>query len=188
MSRGLNPSAIAILENGGGGLAALVKMDFNTPITITDVQFPLPFDGETYSPAGTLLKVGDVIESSEIRINPWSFVLSGTDQNWWSLILSSDIIDTPVSYHLAVFDDAYQVVDTVECFAGTITGSKFNENNSQSRITITCASHWADFQKRPGRMSHPASHEQFSPGDGAFFEYASEPLTDRRWTIKENNG
>jgi hypothetical protein len=189
VSRGWNASAQTLLNEGGGAIVALLKIEFDTTLYLTDAQFPVVYDSNTYLSSSSILSIDNVRETSDIRVNTWGFTVAGTDQTWYSLLLGGDVIDTPVTYYLALLDTDYSVVDAMEIFTGTITEpGDIKETTKQSRIKINCASHWADWQSRPGRMCNPTSQEIFYPGDGAFFEYASKPLTDRRWTIKEKNG
>lgn len=187
MARGWNASALNLLENGGGSIVALLRLEFDTTLYLTDAVHPVEYGGNTYTSSDSIVEIDDVVETSEIRINNWGFTVAGTDQTWYSIILSSDIVDTPVTYYLAVVDANYAVVDAKEMFSGAVTDPGFKETDRQSRIKITCASLFADFERRAGRMANPTSQEMYYPGDGPFFEFA--PVTNKvKWTIKESNG
>lgn len=185
MSRGISAGAITLLENGFAHLAALLKVEFGTPIYITDQTFQIPYGGNTYVPSSSLLDLADVKETTEVRVNQWSFTVSGTDSFWYAALLGGNITDIPVTYYLAILDSSRSVEDAIQLFTGSISGAKIQENANRSRIRVNCAGEWADYLRPSGCLTSPEDHEQYFPGDGDFFEFAQNPLSDRTWTIRD---
>jgi hypothetical protein len=180
VSRGLSAGAIALLASDTAHIQSLLYFGFSSPIYITDADFDIAYGGNTYSASSDILNIGDVKETSEIRVNTLRIDLSGISQAWIAIALGQDYIDVPVRYYRAILNPDYSIEDAVEMFSGTISGCNIDESGTKSVVRMECANHWADFQKVKGRLTNNASHQIYYPGD-EFFEFASEGLKDLRW-------
>jgi hypothetical protein len=49
-----------------------------------------------------------------------------------------------------------------------------------SIIDLACASHWADFERKAGRLTNINSQQYFFPADTGF-RYAANSIKDIKW-------
>ncbi len=54
------------------------------------------------------------------------------------------------------------------------------EDDNSSTVSISVASHWADFEKQKGRKTNTGSQKLHFPNDVGF-DYASQAIQDIKW-------
>jgi len=107
--------------------------------------------------------------------------LSGVEQSYVSIFLNQEYINRRVRLWKAVLDTAGEVIgDAIITFDGQITGYSIQDSGDSSVITLNCASHWADFERKAGRLTNTNSQQYFFPADTGF-RYAANSIKDIKW-------
>ena len=139
--------------------------------------------GETYQATGDVVSVGAVNEDMDIKVGSIIISMSGVDQSNVSIALSEDYTDRPVSIYRAILDDTFSVIpEPILIFKGSMTSFSVREDpgSGESVLDWTVASHWADFEKKSGRLTNHESQQIHFPGDKGL-EFASEIVKDLKW-------
>ena len=81
MSRGINALTKAELQKDSFRIASLIQLDFTSPVKITDYGATV-VDGTlgSFSPSSHVIEVGDTAETSALKVNSFSIVLSSDAQ------------------------------------------------------------------------------------------------------------
>ena len=181
MTRSIDAATIAALQSDAIRLAHLVQIDFPTVIKITDNYYAVQFAGDDFEPVGHLLQIGQPQETQELRVGTIKISLSAVDQAYVSIFLSQTYINRRVRIWKAVLDDAGQIIgDAIITFDGQVTGYALQDSNDSSAIDLSCASHWADFERKAGRLTNINSQQYFFPADTGF-RYAANSMKDIKW-------
>ena len=184
MTRTVHASVITELAKDDFTMVSLLAMHFSTVVRITDAQFDLVYDANTYSSDENLIQIGDVSESSEIRVGSINVTFGGADQTYISMFLNNDYVDVRVQYWKAFLDDSFGIIgDPLLMFDGYIGAPKIDERDGVSKMTIEAASHWANFDMKVGRKTNDNSQQAVFSGDTGM-EYASHTIRDIRWGRK----
>ena len=180
MSRTVNSSTATELAKDAFEMAHLVKIDFDTPVYLTDNAHDLTYDGDDYDAGGHLLQMSNVTESSDVRVGKYSLQISGVDQSYISILLSQSYINRQVLIYRAALNNNTIIGDPILLYDGRIDGFTIADGDNSSDITISTASHWSDFEKKAGRKTNNNSQQIFFSGDLGF-EFASSTVTDLKW-------
>ena len=181
MPRTVNASTITALQSDSIRMCHLVQVDFDTVVRITDNFHKVTSGGDTFLPAGHLLSIGTTQETQELRIGSLQISLSAVDQAYVSIFLNSDYLNRRVRIWKAVLDSSGAIIgDALATFDGEITGFSISEDRESSTITVSCSSHWADFEKKSGRFTNNNSQQYFFPSDTGF-RFAAESIKDIQW-------
>lgn len=186
MARSIDASVITELAKDDFNWVSLLYLGFSSPIYLTDAGRDVDSGGQTYTSSANMLSIGRVQEHADMRVGNLPIELSAADQTYVSLFLSNDYIDVRVQYYKALLDDSWALIGSaVQVFDGRISGFKIDEKGSSSKITIDCASHWANFEAINGRKTNDSSQKiHFSTDEGMAF--ASHNVRDIRWGRKNN--
>jgi hypothetical protein len=68
-------------------------------------------------------------------------------------------------------------------FDGQITNWQFQESAGNSKVQVSLSSHWADFEKKQGRLTNNSS-QQFYFSTDVGFQYAAHTVRDIKWGRK----
>lgn len=159
----------------------LVQVDFDTVIRITDNFHAVTKGADSFLAVGHLLGIGQTQETQELRIGSLQISLSAVDQAYVSIFLSSDYLNRRVRIWKAVLDSSGAIVgDAIPTFDGEITGFSIAEDQQSSTITVSCSSHWADFERKAGRLTNNNSQQYFFPTDTGF-RFAANSIKDIKW-------
>lgn len=184
MSRVSNSATIAALASDSIRLATLIKLDFPTPIYLTDYGQDIVYSTITYDASSYILEVGDANESGEIRVNSMDLTLSAVYQSYVSLFLQSDYVNKRVLVQRVCLDDNGDVIgEPITYFDGRIVAFDIEDSGTDSKITIELASHWQDFDKIQNRKTNTKSQQFWFPNDKGF-EYAASIITNLKWGRK----
>jgi hypothetical protein len=118
--------------------------------------------------------------------------LAGVDPEFTSkIIASTQLINKRVVIYRGFFETTYTAPsssNTFLWFDGNIKDFSIEEGGTEAKISIAVASHWADFEKKIGRLTNSAtqtltkqydSTNLFSNDKG--FDYASAMIGDIQW-------
>jgi hypothetical protein len=184
MARGLHPDVVTELQKNSFKIASLVEMQFQTPQYLTDYAHNLSYDGQTYDNNSSLLTIAAPRESHDLRVNSLNMKLSGVNQTFISIFLTSDWINRKVIIRQALIDDDGDIIgEPFVVFDGQMTQFEVSETNKTSNVTVSIASHWADFEKTNGRFTNNNSQQFSFPGDRGM-EYAANSIRDIKWGKK----
>lgn len=181
MTRSLNALTISALQQDSIRLAHLVQLDFSTTLTITDYFHEIVTGGSTFLPVGHLLEIGQPQETQELRVGSVLVRISGVEQSYVAIFLTQEYINKRVRIWKAVLDDQGAIIgDKILTFDGQITGFSIDDSEDSSVISVSCASHWADFERRSGRLTNNNSQQYFFPNDTGF-QFAANSIKDIKW-------
>jgi hypothetical protein len=184
MPRGLNSTLKTELAKDGFRLCNLIYIDVGSGIRLTDYAHDITYSSNTYSVSDHVLNVGEPKESRELRVNTMSLSLSGVEQTYISLFLSSDYVNRQILVQkAAIAADGSIVGAPFIAFDGRLTRFEVTERKTSSEVIVEAASHWADFDKKSGRLTNNNSQQQYFPGDVGF-EYAANTIRDLKWGRK----
>lgn len=151
------------------------------PIYMTDFDRTISWGGNDYLAVGSLLEIGNVNETLDLKVSTLRLTLSGVDQSFISLLLTKNYIDRVVKVHKSFIDNVGQMtIAPVEVFRGYIDEPAIQDSPKTTTITVAVRSHFADFERKSGRHTNNAEMQHFFPGDDSF-KYASEGLKEIRW-------
>ena len=184
MARSLNALTITALQQDSIRLAHLVEFNFSTTLRLTDYYHEIESGGNTFLPVGHLLDIGQPQETQELRVGSIGFKISGVDQSYIYIFLNQEYINKRARIWKAVLDSQGQIIgDTILTFDGQITGFSIEDSEDSSVISLTCASHWADFERKAGRLTNNNSQQYFFPSDTGF-QFAANSIKDIKWGKK----
>lgn len=181
MGRTVNASTITALESDNFRMAHLVKIEFTSPILFTDYFHDIVDGSDTYQATGHPLAMASPKETRELRVNTISLTVSAVDQAYVSIFLSSDWINRRVLVQKAVIDTSGSIIgDAIVVFDGLLSQFQINEDDKTSSLTMNVASHWADFERKAGRLTNNNSQQYWFSGDLGM-EYAANSVKDIKW-------
>jgi len=184
MTRLIDSATIAELAKDDFNLATLIRFDFSSVLYLTDWDRDISALSATWNSSPHFLGVGDVKETSDLRVNTVDITLSGVEQSYVSLFLSQNYIDVPARIYRAVLDDNDVVIGSpILVFNGVITNYDIQDSKSESTVTVQIASHWKDFEKENGRKTNDNSQKIYFPNDEGF-EFAANTIKDLKWGKK----
>lgn len=169
----------------------------NSPVYLVDVYFDsstdrmtsafknLTIGGNTYYAFGRFLGFSGLSESQGMNIPNVGIQVSGIDQAYISVMLSTPFLDRRIVISKTFIDSSGAVTITpVVLFDGRMDGmSSVDAPNSTSTVSITATNQFVDFQFAPGRHTNMAEQNIFFPDD-LFFEYSSSVVLDITWGTK----
>lgn len=184
MPRTINASTITALGQDEIKMCHLVQIDFPSVIRITDSFYDIVSGGDTFTASGHFLDIGQPRETEELRVGSVGISLSAVDKAYVSIFLAEEYLNRRVRIWKAVLDSANQVIgDAISVFDGEITGYAISEDASSAIISVSCASHWADFERKAGRLTNNNS-QQFYFSTDTGFRFAAESIKDIKWGKK----
>lgn len=171
-------------------VADLIELQLSTPQYLTTSNIDISYDSTTAPDAGTntylaqgqFLDYGNIVESADLRISSIDMEFTAVDTTTIALLMSNDYIDKRVVIYRAVLDDDYSFTsdDIWLMFDGTITAYGIKETENTATVTITIASQFADFLRKNGRRTNPASQNiHFSSDKG--MDFSPQIVKDIKW-------
>lgn len=184
MPRNVNATMLAALETDGFRMAHLIYLGVGSGIYLTDYASDISYNSQTWQATGYLLEVGNPSESRDLRVNQLGIQFSGVGQAYQSIFLSNDWMNRTGTVYKLVMNANGTIAGTpLVVFDGQITNWQFQESGGSSKVTVSLTSHWADFQKKQGRLTNNNSQQFYFSGDVGF-EYAAHTVRDIKWGRK----
>jgi len=184
MPRNVNATMLAALQTDGFRMAHMVYLGIGSGIYLTDYAADIVYSGDTYQATGYLMEIGDPSESRDLRVNTLGLQFSGVGQAYQGIFLSNDWMNRPATVYKAVLSESGAITGApLTIFSGQITNWQFQESGGNSKVTVSLSSHWADFQKKQGRLTNNNSQQFYFAGDVGF-EYAAHTVRDIKWGKK----
>jgi len=175
----------------------LVEVHLDTALYFTDNFTDITYDSatapdsgtNTYSAVGDFLTFGSTTETTQIRVNAINLSLSGVDTTLVDDLINYNIVNKRVVIYRSYFDgDTFDSNRTFTLFDGLIRNWNFNEAENNSTVSVSVATHWANFEQKQGRITNTTSQRAtkkynstvlFSGDKG--FQYASAMIGDIHW-------
>jgi len=149
----------------------------------TDAFRTIEWNGNPYPAAGHFIGFDGVEETNDLSVSQARVSLSGVDQTEIAAILQHAYIDRRLVIRKAFFDASSGViVDPFPLFEGRCDAPVIVEDPDVGSVTvtITAASHWVDFERKPGRHTNDAEQQIWFPGDKGF-EFISQLNKQIKW-------
>lgn len=171
-------------------VADLIELQLSTTQYLTTSNIDIDYDSSTAPDAGTntylaqgqFLAYGNIVESADLRISSIDMTFTAVDTTTIALLMNNDYIDKRVVIYRAVLDEDYSFTsdDIWLMFDGTITAYLIKETENTATVTITIASQFADFLRKNGRRTNPASQNiHFSSDKG--MDFSPQIVKDIKW-------
>jgi hypothetical protein len=181
MTRTINSSTAAILGDDSIRFAHFLTFELSTVFRFTDYGHDLSYGGNGYNAISGFISLSDPSESEDLRVNSLNIEMSGVDQVVTGIFLAGNWVNRRVVLQTAFLDANDAVIgDPVTIFDGLIANFSLQENERSSIVTIAVASHWADFERKAGRLTNNNSQQYFFPGDLGM-QFAANVVSDLKW-------
>ena len=166
----------------------LITIGFGTPVNITDCSFPLTSSvsgsSVTYSSSDFILGISNFTEETDVTKTSLTLTLSGADQTFISTCLNENIVNDSVEIYRGVLDSNNSLIaDPLLLYSGNIDTFQIDETETESSVTLTVVSHWADFDKKSGRNTNNNSQQRFFSTDVGM-DFSSQTVLDIKWGRK----
>ena len=166
----------------------LLTIGFGTPVNLTDNSFNLTSSisgsSTTYTASSFLVSVPSFTEETDLTKTSLNIVLSGADQTFISTCLNENIVNDSVEIYRGVLDSNNSLIaDPLLLYSGNIDTFQIDETETESSVTLTVVSHWADFDKKSGRQTNNNSQQRFFNTDVGM-DFSSQTVLDIKWGRK----
>jgi hypothetical protein len=180
MSRNLSSSLLTQLANPTNTLCFLAEINTSTVFRITDNQFDVTYDSNTYTSSGEIISVSTTPETGELKVEETSIELSNINSTFISVFDDQNYIDNSVNIYLGFFDSNDSFIDALTYFSGNIKNVEVSESKNDSKIILTCANHWANWNLKKGRHFTDESQQRAFSNDKGL-EFAHITKQNVRW-------
>ena len=101
-----------------------------------------------------------------------------------STALNENIVNDSVVIYRGLLDANNSIIaDPLLLYQGTIDTYAISESENESALGLTVVSHWADFEKKSGRLTNKNSQQRFFSTDVGM-EFSSQTVLDIKWGRK----
>ena len=183
MNRGASGAFLAELAKNTNSPCWMAELYFDGGTDrVTDAWKSISWGGHTYTAGGSMLSFSGLSETIDLQIPNVTLTVSGVDQTYVSVALSTPFMDRRLVIYKAFLDYTQSVItNPVAVFDGRMDSMSISdEPGGTSTVTIAATSQWGDFDRRPGRHTNSAEQQVFFPGD-KFFDYCSQLNKEIRW-------
>lgn len=173
---------IAALNSRDHIYCNLIDFNFNgTTIRQTDAGLDIEYSGNTYLGNGLILKIDDVKQTTDIRINEMSMYITIADQSILAILLNNNQAGRDIMIRRAYLNSNMQVINNPFIITqGIITGIATTTTQSDSQLQIRMGSAFSDWARSGGRRTNDASQQKFYNGDLGM-EFATQVSAEQRW-------
>jgi len=161
-------------------IAFLVELNLSTVIRLTDFYRDVTYNSESYEAGGSFLSVDSTTETGQLEVNEINLGFSNVTDQVRSLVQSGAFTDKTVEIYLAYFNENETLVGAINYFTGQIRSISISESIDNSIISMTVASHWANWNLTKGRHYSDESQQAEYSGDRGL-EFATQVKSDVRW-------
>ena len=160
--------------------AFLVELGLSTTIRLTDWYTNVTYNSNSYEAGGSFLTVDATTETGQLQVDEINLGFSNITDQVRSLVQDGSFTDKTVEIYLAYFNESETLVGAINYFTGQIRNVVISESAENSVLSMTVASHWANWNLTKGRHYSDESQQSFSSGDRGF-EFATQVKNDVRW-------
>jgi len=180
MPRTLTSALQAQVSSTATKMAFLVELNLSTVIRLTNWYSNVTYQTNVYEAGGSFLDINAITETGKLQVDEVNMNFSNITADVRSLVQDGSFTDKKVEVYLAYFDASDVIVGAINYFTGHIRHVSISESLEGSDISLTVASHWANWNLTKGRHFSDESQQLFSPGDKGM-EFATTVKTDIRW-------
>ena len=180
MPRSLSAALQTQVSSTATKTAFLVELNLSTVIRLTDWYTNVTYDSNSYEAGGSFLTVNSTTETGQLQVNEIELGFSNITDQVRSLVQDGEFTDKTVDIYLAYFDSNESIVGAINFFTGQVRNVSINESLENSILSMTVASHWANWNLTKGRHYSDESQQAFSSGDKGM-EFATQTKSDVRW-------
>ena len=160
--------------------AFLVELNLSSTIRLTDWYSNVVYNSNSYEAGGSFLTVDSTTETGQLQVDEINLGFSNITDQVRSLVQDGAFTDKTVEIYVAYFNEDETIVGAINFFSGQIRNIAIQENIKDSTLSMTVASHWANWNLTKGRHYSDESQQDFSSGDKGF-EFAAQVKSDVRW-------
>ena len=182
MPRSLSTALQTQVSSTATKTAFLVELNLSSTIRLTDWYSDVTYDSNNYEAGGSFLSIGTTTETGQLQVNEINLGFSNITDQVRSLVEDGSFTDKTVDVYIAYFDANESIVGAINYFTGQIRNVAIAENISDSTLSMTVASHWANWNLTKGRHYSDESQQSFSSGDKGM-EFATQVKSDVRWGV-----
>jgi len=193
MSRQLASSLQTKLAGSSVFAVDLIELQLSTSLYFTSANIDIDYDSPTAPDAGTntylaqgqFLSFGNIIESSDLRVGQVDITFTAVDTTTVALLLNNNYMNKRVVIYRAILDSDYSFTsdDIFTVFDGKIMNYSIRETDKSATVVMTVASLFADFERRNGRKTNPASQQIHFSGDLGM-DFSAQIVKDIKWGRK----
>ena len=180
MPRSLSSDLQTQVSSTATKTAFLVELNLSSTIRLTDWYSNVTYDSNSYEAGGSFLTVDSTTETGQLQVDEINLGFSNITDQVRSLVQDGSFTDKTVEVYIAYFDTNDSIVGAINYFTGQIRNVAISENIDTSALSMTVASHWANWNLTKGRHYSDESQQSFSSGDKGL-EYATQVKSDVRW-------
>jgi hypothetical protein len=182
MPRSLSTALQTQVSSTATKTAFLVELNLSSTIRLTDWYSNVTYDSNSYEAGGSFLTVDTTTETGQLQVNEINLGFSNITDQVRSLVEDGSFTDKTVDIYIAYFDANETIVGAINYFTGQIRNVAIAENIDNSTLSMTVASHWANWNLTKGRHFSDESQQSFSSGDKGM-EFATQVKSDVRWGV-----
>jgi hypothetical protein len=160
--------------------AFLVELNLTPVIRLTDWYTDVTYDSNSYQAGGSFLNVNSTTETGQLQVNEIQLSFSNITDQVRSLVQDGSFTAKEVEIYLAYFDNNESIVGAINFFTGQIRNIAIREDVGNSVLSMTVASHWANWNLTKGNHYSDESQQGFSSGDRGM-EFATQVKENVRW-------
>ena len=180
MPRSLSSALQTQVSSTATKTAFLVGLNLSSTIRLTDWYSNVTYDSNSYEAGGSFLQVDSTTETGQLEVDEINLGFSNVTDQVRSLVQDGAFTDKTVDIYLAYFNTDETIVGAINFFTGQIRNVAISESIDNSVLTMTVASHWANWNLTKGRHFSDESQQSFSSGDKGM-EFATQVKQDVRW-------
>lgn len=163
----------------------LITIGFGTPVNITDCIYDLTSSvsgsSVTYSSSSFLLSLPQFTEETDLTKTSLNLSLSGSSQTFISTVLNENVVNDSVDIYRGLLNSSNALIaDPFLLYKGSIDTFAIEETDTESFVTLSIVSHWADFEKTSGRKTNNNSQQRFFSTDVGM-DFSSQTVLDIKW-------
>jgi hypothetical protein len=182
MPRSLSSALQTEVSSTATKTAFLVELNLSSTIRLTDWYTNVTYDSNNYEAGGSFLQVDSTTETGQLQVNEINLGFSNVTDQVRSLVQDGSFTDKEVDIYLAYFNSDETIVGAINFFKGQIRNVAIQETVDNATLTMTVASHWANWNLTKGRHFSDESQQSFSTGDKGL-EFATQVKADVRWGV-----
>lgn len=181
MARGLTTNVKSELATNKLNPVNLVYLNIAGGQRFTDHYKDIIYDSNTYSASSLFLGISDVSESPEVSVDSITIAFTSVDQTIVSLLLNNDYMEKEAEIYKGFLNSSQTLIaDPFLLFKGRVESFSLEEDQNNSTLSISIASHWSDFERIQGRKTNTNSQQLHFANDVGF-DYSSQSVSDIKW-------
>ncbi len=155
--RGLSAPAVTAYGARTVEFYHLLRIDFSTPVYITNAPYDISYGGNTYLSSSLILNFPTITESLKIRPETLKLSLSGATTGVYALLLLEEKgADTYIYRHMP------SIPETTLMFQGFTDNYNTDEDvgSGTTSVALNIANHWSNWDAKTGTYLSDAEQQR----------------------------